>query len=470
MHMNPCKMFKCDICVASFLTPHKLKTHIKTKHRTQLKELYTFECQHCEDKFSTPFELNKHNESKHEKGRKLNPETGGYTYEEYKEVVVSKSKQCPLCTKIFTTAKHMRVHLRSVHNGKERKFICDICGKQFTSNIHASRHKNYAHSRDRQKMECDYCKRKFTCKRYLAEHINAHTGNTIYGCRICKKTFLYTNGLRRHILSRHKDTDVVILNEVKDIFPSHLQSYQIKCRYCARTFSTQNDLKEHVSSVHMFMTESFENPNEPRVLNSNRYPLAIDGGLSLEEYQQIVATKSKQCPICEKIFAAPKQMRMHLRHVHSSIKRYMCDICGKQFTTLSYLDLHRKSHNETVKRKEEDKKYECDSCNKKFWSKRALSEHMIIHTGIKEHQCHVCNTAFYHIRSLSRHLKIHEYNESKMYKCPVCSKMFTELYEMKRHRDHKHGGKCHVCKICGATIKYNISRHMKTHTGEASEG
>ena len=48
----------------------------------------------------------------------------------YEAELEKKPKKCPICSKVFTEARHCRSHIRSVHEG-EKNFFCQTCGAGF---------------------------------------------------------------------------------------------------------------------------------------------------------------------------------------------------------------------------------------------------------------------------------------------------------------------------------------------------
>lgn len=430
------------------------KSAVNNKFINQIPKNESLKCFCCGETAPTLLQLKEHIDRKHlAKRKEVPPNTGDYSTEEWQKLVDSKLKQCPVCDKLYQTPRRMRDHLLESHSSVKR-YSCPYCDELFTTQGRCKRHVKFKHLNDNKirmrKYECNYCQRKYSNKTCLAEHINGHTGVFVYACRFCDKFFLYKKSLFRH-LEKHK---------VPSLDASNLN--KIKCNFCNASFPFTYYLKNHIEEEHICIIESIGSTNYPRVVNSEREPSDFRG-YTKEGYKQMVASKSSQCPVCSKIFKSPKYMREHL-YSHSSKNQHMCDICGKLFKSVSYARIHRKEHLEFGKQKE--KNFECDLCSRKYSSKTRLQEHIITHTGDKRHQCQICGTAYFHTRSLQRHEKRHkaESGENDMYTCPVCKKQFVEKYEMVRHRKHKHEGKCHVCKICGVTIKFNIARHMKSHS------
>ena len=83
----------------------------------------------------------------------------------------------------------------------------------------------------------------------------------------------------------------------------------------------------------------------------------------------------------------------------------------------------------------DEKQYTCMACKKSFSKKNNFKRHTLTHTGVKP------------------------------YNCALCGRGFSQKYNLKQH-SHIHKEKPNMCHLCGHTVAANLTRHMKTHTGE----
>lgn len=103
-------------------------------------------------------------------------------------VIVSKEPvKCETCGKSLSSAGSLKIH-RAIHTGTKRfgankcPFYCDFqfINSRFSFTV------------------CSYCGTSFRQLFHLTEHINGHTGNTPYKCKVCHKQFTRHQILKAH--------------------------------------------------------------------------------------------------------------------------------------------------------------------------------------------------------------------------------------------------------------------------------
>ena len=122
------------------------------------------------------------------------------------------------------------------------------------------------------------------------------------------------------------------------------------------------------------------------------------------------------------------------------------------------------------KGKKEERPYRCSKCTKSFRNKAGLSNHKIIHNGLKPHKCKFanCSKAFARSCDLTRHTRLH--TGDKPFKCTMgdCKKAFTRSVQLRLHVMDHTGYRPFHCQVCGKGFKtlQNSQIHMRIHTGE----
>lgn len=136
--------------------------------------------------------------------------------------------------------------------------------------------------------------------------------------------------------------------------------------------------------------------------------------------------------------------------------KLQCSECHLNFSNLEKLNKHiRKRH---------VGEHECEFCKKRFFSRRILSDHKVTHTKDRPYTCEECGATFGFNSTYKVHLKTHQRKLAKTkglidkklyYECDECSKKFTQIGGLHRHRRHVHDKKFEdaQCDLCGANFR-----------------
>ncbi|KNC32011.1 Transcription factor grauzone [Lucilia cuprina] len=203
------RIFRCEKCDKSFFKKAVYDRHILSHVPEEDRK---FQCDECDKKFAAEYLVNQHKAFAH-----LN----------------KYGKICDICGKTFRERFSFTRHMAE-HNGKPpEKVPCDICGVELTSkyllnrhkkkmhteenqqeqkcpycskvspNMHAHRqHVNYAHTMKR-KHACNMCEKKFKRPLELKEHLSTHTGEPLYTCPHCTRTFISSANMHKHRKASH---------------------------------------------------------------------------------------------------------------------------------------------------------------------------------------------------------------------------------------------------------------------------
>ncbi|KAJ9573466.1 hypothetical protein L9F63_009126 [Diploptera punctata] len=111
-----------------------------------------------------------------------------------------------------------------------------------------------------------------------------------------------------------------------------------------------------------------------------------------------------------------------------------------------------------------DKIFKCHVCSKIFSCKFNVSRHMSSHRNDNPFKCNDCNESFIHKSSLTKHLRVH--STEKPFKCNFCVKSFPLKYHLNRHLATHGNEKPFRCNFCSRSFfwKDDLSTHIRIHS------
>ena len=240
------------------------------------------------------------------------------------------------------------------------------------------------------------------------------------------------------------------------------------CNTCDLTFDTPNLLNLHT------LTHAAENVGLNEIKLSYQTSQNGSQAFANEGQGELIAGTSQEthtlaCPVCSAQFTDMMALVQHVAEHgkaktptpgYSNHRPYKCDKCWKAFTTSDRLNQHLMCHGP-----EEAKPFLCCICNKRFMNNSALACHMKTHSCLKYYECPICHEGFDHTSAMREHSLIHA-NESGLFACSYCDKVFSEFLVLKKHIRGFHNTKYYPCSVCEKSFprEDKLRLHMLRHS------
>ncbi|XP_073820754.1 transcription factor grauzone-like [Musca autumnalis] len=232
-HVDP-NCYRCDECNQIFSDYQSLRNHNFIKHQKEEDKIYA--CNECPKKFAKKYLLEQHRTFKH-KDRFKQCKTCNRRYktleelQEHNKEPCAGGRMCDICAKVIFGGPSNFIRHQMEHNGQAKvqcdlcgswhkdkyalrkhkrrhmqpktPHVCDICNKVSPSRDAMESHKKYAHRTPDKAFECEFCKKCFKRPRSLKEHLSTHTGEFLYTCPHCPKTFNSNANMHSHRKNVH---------------------------------------------------------------------------------------------------------------------------------------------------------------------------------------------------------------------------------------------------------------------------
>ncbi|XP_059222409.1 zinc finger E-box-binding homeobox 1 [Stomoxys calcitrans] len=185
-----------------------------------------------------------------------------------------------------------------------------------------------------------------------------------------------------------------------------------------------------------------------------------------------------QCVYCPLAYPNFKLLRkhMHLKHPNNE---FCISCCNRTLYSRRQISDHLLVHSDP-------KIFDCKRCNKSYTSIDGLRGHIYsMHANRMKFKCNLCSKRFLHQKGLELHRKRYHGNPTAMppeikttadgrtvFGCRQCANVYITEKSFKRHRYNKHSrdGK-HGCEICGKFFKsiLGYKNHMSLHSEKRTE-
>ncbi|KAE8291817.1 Zinc finger protein 131 [Larimichthys crocea] len=187
--------------------------------------------------------------------------------------------RCTKCDRSFKLYYHLKQHLKTHLGSLEKPHVCSHCGKAYTREGALKQHISTFHfdaeelSRNQKPQKkvhvCEYCKKHFDHFGHFKEHLRKHTGEKPYECPDCHERFARNSTLKCHMAACQNGAGAK---------KGRKKLYE--CQVCSSVFNSWDQFKDHLVS------HTGDKPNH--------------------------------CTMCDMWFTYPKDLKAHLKDVHST--------------------------------------------------------------------------------------------------------------------------------------------------------
>lgn len=284
------KSYKCNICLAVFVSRKDLFEHKNTIHQPE-----KITCETCNEKFANRHTLRNHINTKHTDHAneylcnicgKTFFKSSLWLFHMRSKHTAYKHIECKFCQNLFLGPKRLAEHIKANHieSGDVKYVCCKTCGKMFKSMYFLSRHQQ---THDNTVIMCTICGQSVQGKASMRSHMNIkHSKTGTFTCKTCSEQFDTRIKLNRHRGKFHRNRNAPVF-----------------CEICGKQFKTSTILKNH-KAVHF--------DEKPFV-----------------------------CEVCGASFKFLVALKNHSR-VHSNIGKYNCGTCDMSFKWKQTFDNHKK--------------------------------------------------------------------------------------------------------------------------------
>ncbi|XP_073319142.1 uncharacterized protein [Pagrus major] len=390
-----------------------------------------------------------------------------------------KPYSCSVCEKSFryrgSVMRHMKIHTMDKSFRIRKSVSCSECGKSYNRKEHLVLHMR-THTGEKP-YSCSVCNKSFTQSKYLKSHMRTHTGEKPFGCSVCGKSFGQKEHLQFHLKGHSGERPYSCSHCNKRFFRSrdlrrhsmtHTGEKPYSCSVCDKRFTWLYQFKRHTCG---------DETSQLNQLSTNQEGEQLQRG---EEADIIKFTFTPDTVKSEDDEEKSQSSQLHHRQTEQMKTEADGQDCGGPEPARNSdpdQHLHPDSDNKNTgdfsepesddsgdwrdnKDKNGDQTGSTSQKKNKGDLRRKADE--------KTFSCSECGERFGRKYNLTRHVRTH--TGEKPFTCPVCRKSFTQGGGLKEHMVTHTGEKRFSCSACDKRFiwHYQLKRH-KCDGGESSQ-
>lgn len=413
----------CDFCGMAFECQSDLDEHCGLFHSAQKENLSSHHrCGHCGVSFGHRNSLYKHIKCHRETLAVSNENKGSQSNS---GLVILTDVQSSLTEKKKSSGAS---HLRNFN-----KYSCNFCYSEFQTKESLTKH--ISSHPEWNPAICEVCGEYFAIEVDLKEHEKIHKRKFL-PCRICSRVFMSHKRLEKHLAIHTASGNKTVQIKTIKVTPSY------------RNIQTCSNKKPRAEMTHK------SNKGKTRITDKKLSSISSENKEPFSKYKSTAKSNLPvKCSLEDVTYESVKSIAMDGTN-------YKCDVCTKSFPLLKQLTAHmNKWHCTTLQ------KFDCEYCDQTFSQRMTYFNHLLKHYKKSKHSCRHNSSNFKNTRQLKERIQSSDGHKQK-YTCTLCSKVFDNQLNRKRHRKIAHPSatvfKCDICTRQFASEK-RMGNHMNAH-------